>query len=72
MPFKKMGERKGECCNYVRKKQLLGCFLFFVGFLWYANETGLLGVTVEHFWPDMLMLVGAVLFFKSLVMKYKK
>jgi hypothetical protein len=72
MPAKKMAIKKEECCDYVRKKQLLGCFLFLLGFLWYANETNLFGVTVEHFWPDMLMLVGAIIFFKALFIKYRK
>ena len=72
MPAKKMVAKNEECYSHVRKKQLLGCFLFLLGFLWYANETNLLGVTVEQFWPDMFMLVGAIIFFKALFIKYKK
>jgi len=72
VPAKRIVNRKEECCDYTRKKQLMGCFLFLIGFLWYANNTGLFGVTLEEFWPDMLMLVGAIVFFKALLMKYKK
>jgi len=63
---------KKECLGFPQKKMALGCLLFLVGFLWYANETNLLGVTVEHFWPDMLMLVGALFFLKGLLVKLKK
>ena len=69
MPAKRTVEKKEECCDYTRKKQLIGAFLFLFGFLWYANDTGLFGVTLSEFWPDMLMLVGAIVFFKSLLMK---
>lgn len=67
-----MPVKKNEWGGHVYKKQLMGVFLFLIGFLWYANETNLLGVTVEHFWPDILMLIGAIIFFKALFMKYVK
>jgi hypothetical protein len=69
MPVKRMAAKKEECCDYTRKKQLIGAFLFLIGFLWYANDTGLFGITLEEFWPDILMLVGAIVFFKSILMK---
>lgn len=69
MPVKRMAAKKEECCDYALKKQLIGAFLFLIGFLWYANDTGLFGITLQEFWPDILMLVGAIVFFKSVLMK---
>jgi len=63
---------KKECCEHAHKKMAFGCLVFLVGFLWYANETNLLGVTVDHFWPDMAMLTGALFFLKGLLLKLKK
>ncbi len=72
MPVKRDVKKEDKCCDYVHKKQLLGCFLFLVGFLWYANETELFGPKLENFWPYMLMLIGAIVFFKTFFIKYKR
>ena len=70
MAFKRVVKK--ECLVYARKKMAMGCLLFLVGFLWYANETNLLGITVDYFWQDMLMLIGVLFFLKGLLIKLKK
>lgn len=70
MVERKVGKK--ELLAYARRKMAFGCLLFLVGFLWYANETNLFGMTIEHFWPNMLMLLGVLIFLKGLLIKVKK
>ncbi len=57
------------------KKIFWGFVIFVVGFFWYAQETDL--VSLQPFWPIMVMLVGFLLvvkgaFYKQWEMRTKR
>jgi hypothetical protein len=61
---------KCECgcmCGMGHGKLFMGVVLFALGFAWWAAKMGLISEIM--FWPNVMMLLGIIMVFKSVLMK---